>query len=150
MNGLIQWSPGVTLEAVEKQVILAAFRHYRGNKTATANALGISVKTVDNKLEKYEVEGKAEKERFENGRGDAQEMLKRHRGNVPDNIGTGFDGPAATAAPQRSGDDGADAGIRTQSPSGPATQQTVPVSERKEVQGVLPQQAAALHSRKSR
>jgi hypothetical protein len=39
MNGIIVWSPGVSLEAVEKQVIQRAIDHYRGNKTATAGAL---------------------------------------------------------------------------------------------------------------
>ena len=68
MNEAINWSPGVTLENVEKQVILAAFRHFRGNKTVTANALGIAIRTLDNKLEKYEADGKAEKERQDNER----------------------------------------------------------------------------------
>lgn len=55
MNDLIFWSPGVTLEDMKKRVILAALRHYSGNKTKTAEALGISVRTVDYKLEQYKV-----------------------------------------------------------------------------------------------
>lgn len=50
---LIQWSPGVTLAQVEKQVILKAFKHYGFNKTVTANALGISIRTLDGRLEAY-------------------------------------------------------------------------------------------------
>lgn len=47
------WTPGMTLEDIKKQVILAALRHYGGNKTKTAEALDISVRTIDYKLEQY-------------------------------------------------------------------------------------------------
>lgn len=47
------WQPGMTLADVEKATILHAFRHFRGNKTQTASALGITVKTIYNKLEAY-------------------------------------------------------------------------------------------------
>lgn len=47
------WQPGMTLADVEKATILHAFRHFRGNKTQTAQALGITVKTIYNKLESY-------------------------------------------------------------------------------------------------
>lgn len=70
------WNPGLTLEELEKQAIEKAFRFYQGNKTHTANALGISIRTLDAKLEKYEhdreelqkrtdVEERARKERLE-------------------------------------------------------------------------------------
>lgn len=49
----IIWSPGVTLEQIEKQVILKAFSFFDCNKTRTADALGIAVRTLDAKLEKY-------------------------------------------------------------------------------------------------
>lgn len=58
MTENIVWTPGVTLEQIEKDVILKAFRFFRGNKTTTANALGIAIRTLDHKLEKYEAEGK--------------------------------------------------------------------------------------------
>lgn len=47
------WQPGVTLDQVEKEVILKALSFYHGNKTVTARALGIAIRTLDNKLEKY-------------------------------------------------------------------------------------------------
>jgi hypothetical protein len=49
----IIWSPGVTLADAEKSIIHAALKFHRGNKTATANSLGISARTVDNKLAEY-------------------------------------------------------------------------------------------------
>lgn len=52
----IQWSPGYTMDMVEEEVIRKALRHFRGNKTQTASALGISIRTIDNKLEKYGIE----------------------------------------------------------------------------------------------
>lgn len=47
------WQPGMSLEDVEKEVILKAFRFYQQNKTHTAHSLGIAIRTLDAKLEKY-------------------------------------------------------------------------------------------------
>lgn len=49
----VTWQPGMTLADMEKMTILAALRFYRGNKTQTAEALGITSKTVYNKIEAY-------------------------------------------------------------------------------------------------
>ena len=42
-----------TLEQVEREYLLAALRRHRGNKARTAEALGISEKTLYNKLHRY-------------------------------------------------------------------------------------------------
>ncbi|MCV2883824.1 sigma-54 dependent transcriptional regulator [Aestuariibacter sp. AA17] len=47
---------GVPLFDLEKQVILKTLEDNKGNKTDTATQLGISVKTLYNKLEKYQQE----------------------------------------------------------------------------------------------
>ncbi len=52
MNSL-HWQPGVTLEDIEKSVILMALKAFQNNKTQTARALGIAVRTLDNKLAIY-------------------------------------------------------------------------------------------------
>lgn len=52
---MLMWQPGMTLEDVEKRVIEQALRYYSGNKTQTAVGLGISVKTLYNKLHQYGV-----------------------------------------------------------------------------------------------
>jgi len=44
---------GMTLEEVERQHILAALQHNNGNRTATAQELGISRRTLYYKLEEY-------------------------------------------------------------------------------------------------
>lgn len=46
---------GMLLADVEKQLILATFALYRGHKEATAAALGISMKTLYNRLKQYQV-----------------------------------------------------------------------------------------------
>ena len=53
----INWQPGMTLEHVEKSAILQAFRYYGGIQTATANALGITTRTLYNKLQQYGMKG---------------------------------------------------------------------------------------------
>ena len=45
---------GVPLEELEKAAILNTLAQNAGNKTDTAQQLGISVKTLYNKLEKYQ------------------------------------------------------------------------------------------------
>ena len=45
---------GVTLEEIEKAAIINTLEENEGNKTETARDLGISVKTLYNKLDKYE------------------------------------------------------------------------------------------------
>ncbi len=50
---MIEWTPGLTLADVEKIVILKAFKFFQGNKTRTAGALDIAIRTLDAKLEQY-------------------------------------------------------------------------------------------------
>lgn len=47
------YDPSVTLYNLEKSFILKALRHFEGNKTQAANALGITIKTLYNKLHEY-------------------------------------------------------------------------------------------------
>lgn len=49
----IFWQPGMTLEDSEKAIILYELRRLSGNKTRTAQSLGIAIRTLDNKLDKY-------------------------------------------------------------------------------------------------
>jgi DNA-binding NtrC family response regulator len=48
---------GMTLDEVERQHILAALQHNNGNRTATAQELGISRRTLYYKLEEYQKQG---------------------------------------------------------------------------------------------
>jgi transcriptional regulator with PAS, ATPase and Fis domain len=51
------WAPGVTLSDIERNVILAALKHFEGNRTHTAKALAISIRTLRNKLAEYRLLG---------------------------------------------------------------------------------------------
>jgi two-component system response regulator FlrC len=51
------WKPGRTLDEIERNVILEALRHFGGNRTHTAKALGISIRTLRNKLAEFRVLG---------------------------------------------------------------------------------------------
>lgn len=48
---------GRTIEAVEKDMILDALQRNLGNRTRTASVLGISIRTLRNKLHEYERDG---------------------------------------------------------------------------------------------
>jgi len=136
MNAVI-WQPGMTLESMEKEIILAGLRFYRGNITQTALSLGVAEKTIRNKMEKYDNDRK----QFEQGQRDAEleraAILKRLRGEIParpvetptlDDSGAGFH-----SSPSR---DGIQPVVET------SEKHDMPVPVRKEVQSVLPQQAA--------
>ena len=49
-------SVGTSIDDAEKRLIFATLEHYDGDKTRTAEALGISFKTLYNRLNKYEVD----------------------------------------------------------------------------------------------
>ncbi len=79
----VQWTPGLTLEEMELQVIDVAYEHYRHNKSQTAAALGISVRNLDLKLEHIretrEKDIESAKERDQRD----QDFLRRARGLPP-------------------------------------------------------------------
>ncbi len=56
-NMALAWKPGSTLDQIERNVILEALKHHDGNRTHTAKALGISIRTLRNKLAEYRVMG---------------------------------------------------------------------------------------------
>jgi len=47
------YDPSVTLHELERRYILKALNHFEGNKTQAANALGVTIKTLYNKLHEY-------------------------------------------------------------------------------------------------
>ncbi len=51
------WVPGKTLEDIERYVILEALEYHNGNRTHTAKALGISIRTLRNKIADYKTIG---------------------------------------------------------------------------------------------
>lgn len=133
MNRPINWSPGITLEGMEKQIIREAFRFYRGNKTQCSISLGISIRTLENKLEKYETEGKAQRESEDAAASERDEQLRRARGIV-----------GRAAIPQAPPTVyGATSGFHMEPPPEVSAQQPVPVPQRQEVQAVLPKHAAS-------
>jgi hypothetical protein len=150
-EGMIFWTPGITLENVEEQVIKAAFKFYHSNKTATANALKISIRTLDSKLEKYEHDAKLRSIAADQQRARDRDYLERARG--PKQI-NGF----ATSTPQKDEQigggatdmHGAAAGLCLEPTKEAAPEQQVPVPIKQEVQKVLPQQPAARSSQRAR
>jgi DNA-binding NtrC family response regulator len=58
--GAMSLTPGMTVEDAENRLILLTLDHARGNKTRAAEILGISLKTLHNKLNK--MRGRASEE----------------------------------------------------------------------------------------
>ncbi len=53
------WQPGITLEELEKRVILEAMKLYHGKRAQVADVLGIASRTLDYKLAKYKADDEA-------------------------------------------------------------------------------------------
>lgn len=51
------WQPGISLDEVERHTILGALKFYQGNRTKTADALKIAIRTLSNKIVRYKAEG---------------------------------------------------------------------------------------------
>lgn len=49
----LEFDPNTTMAALEKMYILKALDFYQGNKTQAAQALGITIKTIYNRLHGY-------------------------------------------------------------------------------------------------
>lgn len=144
MDGYIMWSPGVTLDTLEKQAILKAFEFYKKNKIATCNSLGIALRTLDNKLDRYEHEEKIEQERKANEAARNAEFLVRQRGNPPRNDGL----PYTPYSPDRQHD--TFPGIRMESVANSSQKPAMSMPERKEVQTVLPKNPSQSGRNKAR
>lgn len=141
MNGeAIFWSPGVTLDAIEKLVICKAYQFYKQNKTATAKALGISIKTLDNKFERYEKEDAEAKEAMQNEYERREQFLHRARFGNGAGISNPYQSPAPGASNPSRVSNGSEAGRGNgmESSSFAAAQSPVPVPQRQEIQDVLP------------
>ena len=61
-DGVVPIEVGSTLEDSEKRLILATLEHCKGNKNETARLLGISLKTLYNRLNVYRAGSAAERE----------------------------------------------------------------------------------------
>jgi DNA-binding NtrC family response regulator len=53
---IVSLSPGTTVEEAERQLILMTLEHTRDNKTRAAEILGISLKTLHNKLNRLKAQ----------------------------------------------------------------------------------------------
>lgn len=138
------WVPGITLDSIERSTIMAALKFYRGNVAQTAIALGVTEKTIRNKVEKYEADEKLRADanafqRIEQGR-----ILDRMRGiNVNEDQTRGV-------PPNEQKSFEANSGIQIQPLKEVPPKQSLPVPERKEVQGMLHKSASGSGHRKSR
>lgn len=50
---MTSWQPGITLDEMERAVILQALTFYHGNRTRTALSLNIALRTLTSKLTRY-------------------------------------------------------------------------------------------------
>ena len=132
IDGLIRWTPGTTLDDIEEQAIRMAFEFYRNNKTLTAESLGIAIRTLDGRLEKYERADQERELRRQQERSRDTEFLARSRGLITDSVSRG-----GLAEPQGPSILCASSGIRVESPQTAPTERALPVQESKEVQEVL-------------
>lgn len=140
MNDIV-WHPGMTLEDMEQAVIVRALKTY-GNKAVTAQRLGIAVRTLDARLEKYAADEKARKAKADEQRERDLQFLDKCRNGRDSRFASRVPSPpaetkAAPVSPEAEAGDGA------QPSSESPPQQPVSLPQRQEVQGMPPAKAAA-------
>ena len=59
LTTIVRCLVGHTIDEVERELILCSLSYYRGNRTCTARVLGISVRTMRNKIGDYAAHGAA-------------------------------------------------------------------------------------------
>lgn len=157
MNQQIVWTPGVTLEAIEKLVIQKAFIHFAKNKTQTAIALGISIRTLDTKLEGYKQEQREHEARVKAHNERQLDFQRRARGPARDAAGRVIEAePAQTE--EASGDVNSfseesgetEIGYEMEPADETSAEHALPVSKRKEIQAVPPKNHARDSGRRHR
>ena len=132
------WSPGMTLDDMEKLIIIKAYSFYRGNKTMTSNSLGIAIRTLDNKLERYEADAIRLREKQALEREAELRALDRMRGINPGDEGSYDANKARTELLN-----GNATGVRLESSTDVSKEQSVSLQERKKVQKVLPKHSTS-------
>lgn len=138
----IIWTPGVTLEQIERQVIEKAFSHFQKNKTSTAHALGIAIRTLDSKFERYAEQDKSMTVFEEERKRERAYQLARARGQSPAQYG--YDTGSMPRIPQAAAVvNQAETRVHVESAANSKAQPEVPMPKREEVQELLPKQAAA-------
>jgi two-component system response regulator FlrC len=55
LSPAVRFGPGMTIEEAERELILSTLEHTRQNRTQAARMLGISIRTLRNKLHEYNV-----------------------------------------------------------------------------------------------
>lgn len=133
-NGIIYWNPGVKLHQVEKQAIEQAFDYFKKNKTQTANALGISIRTLDAKLKDYENDKRIADEQARELKRKNDEYLRRARGQTPSQSVESSESVSWGPSPAP--------WARVEPIANSDAEQTVSVPKRGEVQKVLSREAA--------
>lgn len=159
------FQPGMTLEEMNKRCILYQLEFSRGNKTQAANSLGISIRTLDSKLEEYETSAEQFRKQAEVDHDKRKSDLDRLRGvHITAQNGHGHilqpdpisQGDAASEAKSAKIPEGiferveAPARVRVQPAFNPEPQHAVSVPKLEEVQKVLPKHASANRKRGSR
>jgi hypothetical protein len=144
MNPNFNWTPGMKLEMIEKWAILQAFRFYRGNKTSTAQALGIAIRTLDNKLDKYKEDDELLKVVDDERRQEREDFALRQRGITRNQQG------CAVFPQNQANGNGASSGLRMESFANASEEHSMPMPKRKEVQGLPSEHASHSGPKKGR
>lgn len=77
-----KWYPGLTIESIEREAVTQAIKYFDGNQVSAARALGISERTIYNKIKAYEASDKIHQVK-EKGKTDERGLLlKLHRNQI--------------------------------------------------------------------
>lgn len=90
---MITWTPGKTLAQLEKEIFSYALKLYNNNKDLVAESLGVSTKTVYNKLERYAKELEEDKKLSQSLEEREREFIISSRGGIGTSVTANLPSP---------------------------------------------------------
>jgi len=79
---MIIWSPGMSLEDIEEQIIEKAYNHYNKNVETTSNSLKISMEKLQEKIKKFADKQQEVNHTLEMEKKKYEDYLRRARGQT--------------------------------------------------------------------
>lgn len=81
---MLTWTPGVTLQDIERSCIMQALRYFNGNTASVGRSLGISDRTVRKRIDEYKAQDRVREMRSEATHQRNSLKLKLQRGQISD------------------------------------------------------------------
>jgi transposase len=79
---MLNWYPGQTLATIEREAITQALRYYGANNAMVARSLGVSERTIYDRIKEYRLQDEVIELRNKRSKAESEALLKLERGQI--------------------------------------------------------------------